>query len=161
MGIFGNKTDEPTPADMAAKLAPRSPAEAVIAGMRVENTPVATPTTRKAPEGAKPPRTGRPGEEPPKDYIGTSRGVLNKTLDTYHHELALLDKDIAKLTEERRQLKVAIAGLDAALMTISDADTAAVPTAHVKPVVAPTADPVEQEAFAALEASLTDDDGKA
>lgn len=90
------------------------------------SAPAPAAPTRKAPEGARLPTDHpdrqRPGSLPPKDYIGSTRIALNKTRDTYQAELALLDSDIAKLTEDRRQLKIAVAGIDAALAAITEGD---------------------------------------
>ncbi len=121
-----------------------------------------------APQGAKPAARQqqpeapkRPGSTPPKAYIDSATATINKTLDNYYAELALLDKDIDKLTEERRQLKVAIAGLDAALLTINTGtDSKAGEPATRAPLGGKTPADLDREAFEALERELASDGDK-
>lgn len=61
----------------------------------------------------------RPGDTEPKQYLNTTNANLVKTINTYETEIAKLDKDISKLTEERRQAQIAVDGLRAAVAHIS------------------------------------------
>lgn len=60
----------------------------------------------------------RPGDQPLRGYVGNTLNILNSTYDAYSAELAMLEKDIAKLNEDRRQLVIAMAGVVAALNDI-------------------------------------------
>jgi len=64
----------------------------------------------------------RPGSTPPKAYIANTRIILNKAIDKHTDELLALDKDIERLTEERRQCRIALDGMQAALTHMSAAD---------------------------------------
>lgn len=66
------------------------------------------------------PRYKRPGELPPVPYITNTLGNLSKIADKYQRELTDLDADIARLTEERRQLAVSVAAIEVAINSLSD-----------------------------------------
>lgn len=74
-------------------------------------------------EAAKPaPAPARPADTPPRAFIETTRKSLSGIHEKYSAELEALDKDIAKLREERRQIVVALHGVTAALSEIKKAD---------------------------------------
>ena len=65
----------------------------------------------------------RPHEIPPRAFVGTTLKQLNTVSDNYHLELAMIDKDIAKLQEERRQLVIVLDGVKLALDSINKSDS--------------------------------------
>lgn len=64
----------------------------------------------------------RPGEGPAVPYIANTFDNLTKISDKYHHELSKLDADIARLTEERRQLAVSVAALETAIHALGNGE---------------------------------------
>lgn len=66
--------------------------------------------------------TARPGDMKPTAYIDRTRELLSKAMDKHTDELLALDRDIEKLTEERRQCRIAIDGMQAALSHMSAVD---------------------------------------
>lgn len=59
-------------------------------------------------------KPSRPGDTPPRQFVGKTLTTLQATLQTYIQERELLAKDIAKLSEELSQLDEAIAAVQAA-----------------------------------------------
>lgn len=69
------------------------------------------------------PKPTRPGDTPAKAYVGIARDVLSVQMDKHTTELLALDKDIEKLTEERRQVRITIDGMQVALTYMSKVDS--------------------------------------
>lgn len=80
----------------------------------------ATPLHEAMKSAEEPARFKRPGELPPVPYINNTLGNLSKIADKYQKELTDLDADIARLTEERRQLAVSVAAIEVAINSLSD-----------------------------------------
>lgn len=80
----------------------------------------ATPLHEAMKVADEPARFKRPGELPPVPYITNTLGNLSKIADKYQRELTDLDADIARLTEERRQLAVSVAAIEVAINSLSD-----------------------------------------
>jgi len=77
----------------------------------------------KLDKNGEPAKPQRPHEIPPRAFVGNTLKQLNTVSDNYHLELAMLDKDIAKLQEERRQLIIVLDGVKLALDSINKSDS--------------------------------------
>jgi hypothetical protein len=102
------------------------------------------------------PQAKRPGETPPKSYIETTIASLEKTHTAFVEEGAKLDADIAKLTEERRQIHVAIEATQAAMNILRNQTAPAPGMAQQprKPASPPPASSIDDMATKELEEAL-------
>lgn len=98
------------------KLISGADAQLLSAGERME-AEVNSMQTAQVQEKEKP-RFKRPGDSDAIPYINNTRDNLTKIVDRYHIEATALDADIARLTEERRQLRCSITALEMAIETI-------------------------------------------
>jgi septal ring factor EnvC (AmiA/AmiB activator) len=64
------------------------------------------------------PKPARPGDTPPRAFVGKTLDQLNKTLESYSTERDLLAKDIQKLTEEHSQVVRSLAAISAAISSL-------------------------------------------
>lgn len=65
------------------------------------------------------PKPTRPGDTPPRQFVGKTHDQIEATLNTYEDELASLNRDITKLEEERMQITRSINALRAAMNHLS------------------------------------------
>ena len=64
------------------------------------------------------PKPTRPGDTPPRAFVGKTLDQLKKTQESYVAERDLLAKDIQKLTEEHSQVIRSLAAINAAIASL-------------------------------------------
>jgi hypothetical protein len=111
------------------------------------------------------PQARRPGDDPPRPFVAGTLEQLHKVNEHYKAEAKMLDRDIAKLQEERRQAQLVI---DATTLAIKHLDAPKMPgnepdykfnngtNSAGQPAkgAPPSAAEVEDSAFAELEREL-------
>ena len=65
-----------------------------------------------------PEKPSRPGDTPPRAFVGKTLDQLKKTQESYVAERDLLAKDIQKLTEEHSQVIRSLAAISAAISSL-------------------------------------------